>query len=158
MAGKRKVVDVTKHPERFAEVMAEIVSEMCGEACTEAAGILQEVSEDALADVKATAPVSRSAKGTGGHHLRDAFRLDSIVYASRGMAGRYNFGVPAKFVIHAPKWHKYSIVHLVEKGHTTAGFNISKPFVPAHPFMVPAEDRAKRKIIDRLRESGLSEH
>ncbi len=156
MAKKTKVTDVSVNPDKFADALGALVKELSGEVCQEAVDVLQEVSNEALYDVRRTAPASRSAKGTGGHHLRDAFRLDAILYRNV-MGSDFNFGVPAKFVIHAPKWHKYSIVHLLEKGHLVAGFNISKPFVQPRPFMVPAEQRAKQKIIERLREKGLIE-
>lgn len=143
--------------DNFSDVLAQCVGDMCGEVCQEAVDVLEDVSKEALSDVISTAPVSDSSRGTGGHHLRDAFQLDSLVYSGKGMAEYYNFGVPAKFVIHAPKWHKYSIIHLLEKGHTSAGFNVEKPFVPGKPFMVPAENRAKSKIIARLREKGLTD-
>ena len=149
---KTKVVKL----QDFSRVMAETVSQVCGEACEEAVDVLQEVSEEALRDVETTAPISSSMKGTGGHHLRDAFRLDALVYANKGTASQYNFGVPAQFVIHAPKWHKYSIIHLLELGHRVSGRDLSKSFVQGRPFMVPAEDRAKQKIIARLRERGLA--
>lgn len=157
MANRTKVTDLANHPERFTDELSKLVGEMCSEVCEEAVNIIQAVSQETLTEVQSTAPVSSSPKGTGGHHLRDAFRLDSFLYKSRGMADYYNYGVPAKFVIHAPKWHKYSIVHLLEKGHLTAGINIRKPFVNPQPFMVPAEERAKQQIIARLRESGLTD-
>ncbi len=142
------------HPERFTDALSQLIGEMCGEVCEEAVDILEETSKEALTDVTNTAPVSQSTKGTGGHHLRDAFQLDSFLYSSKGMANTYNYGVPAKFVIHAPKWHKYSIVHLLERGHLKSGLG---GFVQPKPFMIPAEERAKSKIIARLRESGLTE-
>ncbi len=157
MARAKRVTNVSANPDKFASVMSDLVATICGDVCEEAVGILREVSEETLHDVEATAPVSKSLKGMGGHHLKDAFRLDATVYASVGTAMYYNFGVPAKFIIHAPKWHKYSIVHLLEKGHVKAGFLAKGGLVPGQPFMVPAEDRAKQKIIQRLRQCGLTE-
>ncbi len=157
MARRPVAKDILNHPERFSELLYELSEGLCDEVAQKAAEILYEVSTEAAEEVKATAPVSRSLKGTGGHHLKDAFRLDAIGYKPKSGKGSYAYGVPAKFVVHAPKWHKYSIIHLLEKGHLAKGFDVSKPFVQGRPFMVPAQERAKQKIIERLKRLGLNE-
>lgn len=108
----------------------------------EAVRITAETSQEMSDYASQSAPVSKGS-GKGGHHLRDAIELTP---------SRYNTGINARFYSSAKRWHKYSIVHLLELGHL-------KPFggglVPARPFMGPALEKY-RPILDQRIEELLS--
>lgn len=105
----------------------------CLETRAKAVYITEKTSEEMSEYAKSIVPVS---KGKGAvHHLKDALTVTP---------SKSNDGMSAKFYVSAKKWHKYSIVHLLELGHLKP---LGAGLVSARPFMIPALDKY-RPILD----------
>lgn len=99
--------------------------------------VTEETSSEMSVYAQTKVPVSKG-KGVGGHHLKDAI---SVTPSS------YNQGLSAKFYVSATKWHKYSIVHLLELGHLKP-FGVG--FVHSIPFMKPSLEKYKTILDSRI--------
>lgn len=100
--------------------------------------ITEETSREMSDYAVSSASVSKGS-GKGGHHLRDAIVLTP---------SKYNDGLNVRFYVSAKKWHKYSIVHLLELGHLKA---FGKGFVPGRPFMNPALEKYRPILDERIK-------
>ena len=113
------------------------IQKMGADAELEAGRILTETASEMKDEASLKAPRSKG-QGTGGHHLSEALSVTP---------SRYNTVSSMTFYVSATKWHKYSIVHLLELGHMKA---YGAGYVPGRPFMDPALEKYKPILDQRI--------
>lgn len=82
--------------------------------------------------------------GNGSFHLRNAFKVSKNTKDEK----------KSYIVSASTKHHKYSIVHLVEFGHSNYWFRADKSgslsFVPPHPFLVPLAEKYSQQMAAEI--------
>lgn len=124
--------------DRLPDELLKRLKESTEEVQRRASKAAEEVAEGVNSDVSSSAPVSKG-RGNGGHHLADAFQITP---------SRYNSPDWSSYYISAKKWHKYSIVHLLELGHLRPFGKL--PSVQPHVFMRPAKEKGVEELSRRV--------
>lgn len=131
---------VRRMADDISRSLVALMRQYTGEVAAEIAQAVEEVGNDAVADLKSNAP---RKKGKGGGKYRRSLTME--LSKGNGKAG---------FIAYA-KAPYYRLTHLLEDGHRTrlkAGKYGTKARTTAKPHFEPAQKKANQEALRRIEE------